>query len=134
MKRNFTPKGKVALFDPFLDTLGGGEKHILSILKVLDEAGFAINIFWDNNLQKQIQDRFQFEFKNKLNFLPNIFIKQNHFGKLITIKQFDFFFYVTDGSYFFSSAKKNFVFSMVPDIKLYRMNFLNRLKLMNYKF
>ncbi len=36
---------KAALYDPFLDVMGGGEKHILSILKVLEEKGFEIHIF-----------------------------------------------------------------------------------------
>ena len=44
------------------------------------------------------------------------------------------FFYVTDGSYFFSGAKKNFVYAMIPDKKLYSQNLINRLKLLNYQF
>ena len=41
---------RVALYNPYLDTLGGGEKHILSILDVFAEQGYEINIFWDKNL------------------------------------------------------------------------------------
>ncbi|EKE13700.1 MAG: hypothetical protein ACD_12C00864G0004, partial [uncultured bacterium] len=53
---------------------------------------------------------------------------------LKTLRTYDYFFYVTDGSYFFSGAKKNFVFCMIPDKKLYNFNLLNFLKLWNYKF
>ncbi len=126
---------KVGLYNPYLDTLGGGEKHILSILEVFAEQGYEINIFWDKNLTKEIKDRFGFQFINTTKFLPNIFISHSSSLKTLkTISDFDYFFYVTDGSYFFSGAKNNFVFCMVPDKKLYNLNFLNRIKLWNYKF
>lgn len=131
MKKNL----KVALYDPYLDTLGGGEKHILSILKVLQEEGFEINIFWNKNLQKEIENRFRLQYINRLKFLKNIFQKPSSFiQKLIILKDFDLFFYVTDGSYFFSATKKNFIFSMVPQKSLYQMNALSRLKTLNYHF
>src|SRR3989338_3542744 len=126
---------KVALYDPYLDTLGGGEKHILSILEVFAGQGYEVNIFWDKNLTKEIKNRFSFRFIDSIKFLPNIF--KNNFSPLKTLqtlRAYDYFFYVTDGSYFFSSAKNNFVFCMVPDKKLYNMNLLNRLKLHNYHF
>lgn len=53
---------------------------------------------------------------------------------LKTLQTFDYFFYVTDGSYFFSGAKKNFVYAMIPDKKLYSRSLINKLKLINYKF
>jgi glycosyltransferase involved in cell wall biosynthesis len=128
---------RVALYDPYLNTLGGGEKHILSILEVFAEQGHEINVFWDENLSKEIKNRFSFQFIDKLNWHPNIFKQPSIFSTLKTLrtlKTFDYFFYVTDGSYFFSGAKNNFVFCMIPDKKLYNLNLLNRLKLWNYKF
>lgn len=125
---------QAALYDPYLDTLGGGEKHILSILKVLEDEGSEINLFWDQDLQKEIRSRFDLKFKNKLKFLPNIFKSKNTLKTLQTLKTFDYFFYVTDGSYFFSSASNNFVFCMVPDKNLYTQSLLNKLKTSNYQF
>jgi glycosyltransferase involved in cell wall biosynthesis len=125
---------KVGLYNPYLDTLGGGEKHIFSILEVFFEQGYEINIFWDKNLVKEIKERFALRYIDASRWLPNIFTKKNALKTLRTLRTFDYFFYVTDGSYFFSSAKKNFVFCMVPDKKLYNLNLLNRLKLLNYEF
>ena len=113
--------------------MGGGEKHILSILKVFDEQGYDVVIFWDEDLTKRIESSFSLKFAN-LKFLSNNFRKQSSFEKLRTLRSFDMFFYVTDGSYFFSSAKQNFVFSMVPDKKLYSQNVINKAKLWNYTF
>ncbi len=129
---------KAALYDPYLDILGGGEEHILSILQVMADNGYEINIFWNKNLLKQIKKRFSLHCFQSIKFLPNIFHhKKSLFSTLktlSTLKKFDYFFYVTDGSYFFSSAKKNFIFAMVPNKKLYHLNILNRLKIANYKF
>lgn len=126
---------KVALYDPYLDTLGGGEKHVLSILKALKEYGLEINIFWNKNLKEEITLKFGTEFIHKLNLLPNIFNSQTpKFKKLLVLKNFDIFVYVTDGSYFVSSAKKNFVFCMYPKKELYNMNLVNKFKTKSYKF
>lgn len=134
MKKTSLTAGKAALYDPYLETLGGGEKHILSILKVLEDEGYEINIFWDKNLQKQIENRFRLQYVNRLKFLPNIFTARNPVNKLIALQAFNIFFYVTDGSYFFSSAGKNFVFCMVPNKSLYQSSILNRLKTSNYRY
>ena len=119
---------RVGLYDPYLDTLGGGEKHILSVLEVFAEQGFEIDILWNNDLSNEIKKRFIFspQLINQLKWVD----KKN----LKNLQPYDYFFYVTDGSYFFSGAKKNFVFCMVPNKKLYNLNLLNRLKLWNYRF
>jgi len=124
---------KAALYNPYLDVLGGGEKHILSILKIFDEEEFAVDIFWDRDLKKEIKKRFDLEF-NTLNFTANIFKDKNKLNKWKILKNYDYFFYVTDGSYFFSRAKKNYVFSMVPKKELYSLNLANRIKLLNFNF
>jgi glycosyltransferase involved in cell wall biosynthesis len=46
----------------------------------------------------------------------------------------EWLFYVTDGSYFFSPAKKTAIFCMVPDKKLYTLTPLNALKTANALF
>jgi len=124
---------KVALYDPYLDVLGGGEKHILSIIKILDEKGYQPYIFWNKDLTKEINQRFLIKFNNQIKWLPVSLISSS-IKTLKTLKTFDYFFYVTDGSYFLSSAKKNYIFAMVPDKKLYQINLINRIKLHNYRF
>ncbi len=126
---------KVALYDPYLDVLGGGEKHILSIMEVFGERGFGVDIFWNENLGSKIKERFDLSVNN-MAFLPNIFQdrKTGAIAKFQQLGKYDYFFYVTDGSYFFSGAKKNYIFSMVPKRELYSLNPINRLKLINFDF
>ncbi len=123
----------VALYTPYLDTLGGGELHVLSILKVLEERGYKVYIFWDKDLSGEIKRVFNLQFSN-LNFLQNIFKRKNAIKKALFLNQFDIFIYVTDGSYFFSTAKKNFVFCMVPKKNLYPNSLIAKLKLVNWRF
>lgn len=127
---------KVALYTPYLDVLGGGEKHVLSILQVLSENNYQPFIFWnDPNIKKKINERFNLFLGDNLTFLPNIFTeKKLIIKKLFFLKKFDIFIYVSDGSYFFSTAKKNYVFCMVPEKKLYPNSLIDRLKTFNFKF
>ncbi len=126
---------KAVLYNPYLDTLGGGEKYILSILKVLEEQGYSLDIFWDENLQHEFKVKFNLSYDYLINFVPNIFADKLGFvKKLLQLKKYDYFFYVTDGSYFFSTAKNNFIYAMVPNAALYRLSPVNKLKLANYKF
>jgi glycosyltransferase involved in cell wall biosynthesis len=117
---------KVGIYDPFLDTLGGGEKYILSIMDAFSDLGYEINIFWDKDLTKEIKERFQLRCIDTSKWVDK--------NNLKNLWSYDYFFYVTDGSYFFSGAKNNFVYAMIPDKKLYNLNLINRLKLINYKF
>ena len=123
-----------ALYNPYLDTLGGGEKHILSILKVLESRGYQISIFWDHDLRKETANRLNVSFQN-ITFLPNIFSKKHSIiEKLKALKSFDLFFYIPDGSYFFSSARRNYIFAMVPTKTILPHRLLDFIKIWNYKW
>lgn len=125
----------VALYDPYLDVMGGGEKHILSILKVLQDEGFDPTIFWNNNLSAEIKQKLALSFNPEITFVSNMFTDHaSVISKMNSLHQYDLFIYVTDGSYFFSTAKKNFIFCMVPQKSLYNMTFANKIKTMNATF
>jgi len=127
-------KKLAALYNPYLDVLGGGEKHSLSILQALAEFGYQPLVFWDDNLSSQIKTKLKLEIKN-LRFRRNIFNQKGNFmNKINQLQKIDIFIAVSDGSYFISSAKKNFVFAMVPEKKLYPTDWWRRLKTFNYRF
>ncbi|HLD26887.1 MAG TPA: glycosyltransferase family 4 protein [Patescibacteria group bacterium] len=124
---------KIAVYDPYLDVLGGGEKHILSIVQVFEQCGYTIDLFWDDakileHLAKQLHITFQ-----KVHIIPS-FTSFSFIRKLMKTKEYEYFFYVTDGSYFFSLARHNYIFSMYPQQSLYRSSFLNRLKWTQWNF
>jgi glycosyltransferase involved in cell wall biosynthesis len=125
----------VGLYDPYLDTFGGGEKHILSIIKVICDNSCQPVIFWDKNTDHEIKNILNLDFETKPIYYPNFFKSKSKCWKKIKILSgIDYFFYVSDGSYFFSPAKKNYVFLMVPDKNLFKLNVINKFKTFNYKF
>ena len=124
---------KAVLYTPYLDVLGGGELHVLSILKVLEDNGYEVFVFWDEDLREKIERVFGLKFKN-LQFLPNIFKRRSFLKNALFLAQFEVFIYVPDGSYFFSFAKKNYLFCMVPNRKLYTKSILNFFNTMSFYF
>lgn len=125
-------KKAVGLYTPYLDVMGGGEKHILSILKVFDDAGYEIILFWDTDLSQEIQDRLKLQFQN-LRFDRSL-VGMALVEKARKLSHLEWLFYVTDGSYFFSPAKRTAIFCMVPDKRLYKLTPLNSLKTANSHF
>lgn len=117
---------KIALWNPYLDVVGGGEKHILQICNFFTKQGYELTIFWDQNIQKQLQDKLIVNIPANTVWLPKL-STFNFFQKIKLLREYDILLYVTDGSYFFSSAKKTIGFCMVPDRKLYKMTIKNKL-------
>lgn len=124
---------RILIIDPYLDTLGGGEEHILSMAKVLNDYGYEVVVAWnDESIEKKIKERFRIDF-TKLEFV----IGFNYLSALERFRltsQFEYLIYATDGSYFFSGAKNNYIFSMYPKEELFHMSLLNKLKLHNFNF
>lgn len=117
---------RIAFITPYLDTLGGGEKYLLDISRVLHDLGHTCVFFWPENLSERIADRFG----NAYGFVK--FDPRWHtfrgIRKILYTRQFDRLFYITDGSYFISLAKKNYVLLQVPQQNLLPHNRLSLIK------
>jgi glycosyltransferase involved in cell wall biosynthesis len=92
---------KIGIYDPYLDTLSGGEKYILSMATCLMPEN-DVFIFWDKNKE----DDFKKLALNKLGldlssikFFKNIFDSKVSFGaRYMESRQFDAIIYLSDGS------------------------------------
>ena len=89
---------KVGIFDPYLDTLGGGEKYILTTASCLSKNN-DVTLFWNNEeIVKRGEKKFQIDLK-KIKVSPNIFGNQFSSKKrFLSSKHFDAIFYLSDGS------------------------------------
>lgn len=108
---------KALLISPYWDILGGGEKYLLSIGQYLHKQHYQVQIAWSNpKIKEQLLNHFgkDYEFV-KINSNWN---KLGSWQKLFASKQFQIIFYHSDGSYFFSLAKKNFQLLQVPSKQL----------------
>jgi glycosyltransferase involved in cell wall biosynthesis len=65
---------KAAIYDPYLDTLGGGERYCLSVAEILLKNKYKVDIFWSGNQEilSVAAKRFNLNLKD-LSLVPDIF-------------------------------------------------------------
>lgn len=112
---------KVAVYSPYLDTIGGGEKYILTIAKILSNES-QVDVLLDEHLRdlgveiikKKARDLLGLDL-SEVNFIQAPLGKGSSQLKRITfLKKYDWLFYLTDGSIFLSTAKHNVIHFQVP--------------------
>ncbi len=110
---------RAAIFNPYLDTLGGGERYTLSFAKVLVDAGWQVDMGWnDPGIKEALKDRFGID-TSGINIVPDI--KRGD--------GYDLCFWVSDGSIPALKARKNFLHFQVPFHGVGGNNLINKMKL-----
>jgi len=109
---------KIGLFDPYLDTLGGGERYILTLAEYCLAKGHCVEIFWpEKETLEKASARFNLKFAG-LQYntqLYRLFSKANGFWqKQKLTKSYDLIIHLSDGSLPFLFAKKNIIHFQVP--------------------
>ncbi len=118
---------RIGIFDPYLDTLGGGEKYILTIAQCLSENN-EVFIFWNNQMDlEKGAKRFNLDLKN-VNITSNIF-SSSIINKIRVTNKFDLIIYVSDGSIPLLFAKKNILLMQFPVNWINTKKMLTRIKL-----
>jgi len=99
---------RIGIFDPYLDTLSGGEKYMLSMASCLSSQ-HEVFVFWDKNKEAEIR---QMAFKKLEIDLSNVKFYKNIFSGDISLmsrflesKKFDAVVYLSDGSIPFIGTK-----------------------------
>lgn len=129
---------KAAIYDPYLDTLGGGERYCLTVAEILLSQGWQVDLFWSGSPDIISQSVSRFSLKlDGLNIVPDIFglkttdidttegqqldkfishksLHQTLLTKYNQTKHYDFCFYLGDGSIPFLFSKKNIFHTQVP--------------------
>ena len=110
---------RAAIYNPYLDTLGGGERYTVSFAKVLLKAGWKVDIEWnDPSVVTTMQDRFGIDLKG-LEVVKDI--KRGD--------GYDLCFWVSDGSIPTLRSRKNLLHFQVPFHNIGGNNLLNKMKL-----
>lgn len=118
---------KIGFYSPYLNILGGGERYLLQMASYLSLT-HQVDVYGDSVLKEKAQKYLGLNLEN-VNFQPDIFKSQNLISKLLKTKNYDRFFYVTDGSLFISLAKKNYLIVQVPQENMYSGDLKTKLKL-----
>lgn len=113
---------KIAIFSPYLNTLGGGEKYMLTLAEVLSEDNkvhFLLGEHLHNidtlELRKKIENLHSIDLE-RVSFVraPMWSGGRDFFRRFWFLREYDCLFYLTDGSIFFSTAKKSFIHFQFP--------------------
>lgn len=157
---NPTRQLRAAIYDPYLDSLGGGERYCLTIAEILLREHYQVDLLWsgDPGLISQAQDFFSLDLTG-LRCLPNVFSdrpqnlgpdqtpsslfktishpsKVHHLVKRFQcLRQYDALFFLSDGSLPFLFAQKNLLHVQVPlHLQLtFTQKILNQIKLLLVK-
>ena len=113
-------KKKAGIYDPYLDTLGGGERYTLTVADCLSKIGYEVDVFWDDSsIKRKIKERLNIKVE-RINFTPKTF---NSSG-------YDLIFFLSDGSIPFLKAKRNILHFQVPFHNVHGRSLSNRIKMM----
>lgn len=107
---NIMKNKTITILNPYLDTLGGGERYILTIAEVLSRDNSVI-VYWDDlSIKEKIENRLHIDTQN-IQFKKII---KNKIERFLAYSNSDILFYITDGSLFFSPAKKSILIIQSP--------------------
>lgn len=111
---------RAAIYDPYLDTGGGGERYILAVAATLKKNGYEVDIAWrDEKILDWLSVRTGRDYSG-INVVPSISQGSGY----------DLVFWLSDGSIPLLFAKKNLIHFQTPFQNVGGRNILNRLKLM----
>lgn len=92
---------RIGIYDPYLDSLSGGEKYMLSIASCLSSQ-HEVLIFWDKNKEAEIKQTSLRKLGinlSSIKFYKNIFDRnESLISRFLESRKFDAIFYLSDGS------------------------------------
>src|SRR3972149_10310910 len=109
---------RAAIYNPYLDTLGGGERYSISFAKILADSGYSVDVQWENeSIKSKLESRFGMKLDG-INFIPDV--KKG--------SGYEVCFWVSDGSIPTLGARKNFLHFQFPFKGVKGRSLLNKMK------
>jgi glycosyltransferase involved in cell wall biosynthesis len=109
---------RAAIYNPYLDTLGGGERYTMGVARALMAKNFLVDVEWkDTKIKDKLEKRFDIDLE-KINFIKSINRGDDY----------DLCFWVSDGSVPLLRAHKNFLHFQVPFQNVNGKSLLNKMK------
>ncbi len=129
---------KICLYSPYIPKhVGGGEKYMFDVAQVLSKRHrVEIAVPSEYAGDQHVIDKYQ-QFLNRnldnIAFMPSpLGTKAHILQKLFWTRQFDVLYYLTDGSLFFSLAKRNILHIQFP-LRINKSSLIEKIKLRNWQ-
>ncbi len=110
---------KAAIHNPYLDTLGGGERYMSGVIKVLEENGYDVSLEWDDkNIVANLEKRFGINF-------DDLQVKSS----INKGEGYDLCFWFSDGSIPLLHSRNNILHFQFPFTNVSGKTLMNKMKL-----
>lgn len=119
---------KAIFFDPYLETIGGGERYIFSLVDSLLANGWGVDVLWNKPFE-EIKEKVALRFKLDIAKVSFIAPSSNIVGRWYQQRKYDLAFWLSDGSVPFLFAKNNILHFQVPFHDIGGKGGLNQVKL-----
>ncbi|MEK9143671.1 MAG: glycosyltransferase family 4 protein [Patescibacteria group bacterium] len=104
---------KIGFYSPYLDTLGGGERYVLTLASHWS-GRHNVELFWnDASIINSAQKRLNIDL-SRIKVTRNIFRDTSVFKKLFITRQYDLIFFLSDGSIPSTLARYNILHFQMP--------------------
>lgn len=114
---------KAAIYNPYIDTLGGGERYSLGFAIALAKASYDVDIQWkDASVLARLEKRFGLDL-----------CKIRAVNDIKRGEGYDILFWVSDGSVPILHARDNYIHFQVPFHDVNGGSLINRMKFMRVK-
>lgn len=110
---------KAAIINPYLDTLGGGERYTMAVAVALAKAGYKVEVEWNEpEIKQKLEQRFGINLKG-VEFVSDVGRGDGY----------EVCFWVSDGSIPTLRARANLLHFQVPFKGVRGKNLMNKMKL-----
>lgn len=111
---------RIGIYSPYLDSFGGGERYVLTIAEILSR-DHCVDLLLDEHQLSLEPEKLVADLGEHLGLdLSRVNLKKaplqrgTFLARLFFWKNYDVLFYLTDGSIFYSTAKKSIIHFQVP--------------------
>src|SRR3989344_4354193 len=113
---------KAGIYNPYWDSLGGGERYTAAFTKLLLNHGWQIDIQWSHDISQDINNRFGLD------------ISQANYVRQLRTMNYKLLFWLSDGSLPTSLAPKTIIHFQFPFQNVSGQSMSNIIKSRFYKF
>lgn len=104
---------KIGFYNPYFDSMSGGERYLLTLASHWSQS-HDVFLFWDDpEILARTQKRLNLDL-SRVRTVENVFKTKNVFKKLAVSRGYDLIFFLTDGSIPTTFAKRSILHFQVP--------------------